>query len=64
MHRVEKDLTVGRVIFEEQLDLGPRENEKKRTVHLEKMRTTKFFLKNDASFIRSVGELKMVCRAL
>jgi hypothetical protein len=26
MHRVEKDLTVGRVIFEEQLDLGPREN--------------------------------------
>jgi hypothetical protein len=26
MHRVEKDLKVGRIVFDEQLDLGPREN--------------------------------------
>jgi hypothetical protein len=26
MHRVEKDLKVRRIIFEEQLDLGPKEN--------------------------------------
>jgi hypothetical protein len=26
MHKVEKDLKVGRIVYDEQLDLGPREN--------------------------------------